>query len=392
MKRLAVIAMFAFAAVAQARADVTNYVYMVTNIYVRVFETREVTNKVKNTHYNYYYTNNVTTITNIWTVNHITNINYDVVFDDFGPWIVAASNEANRASENAVAAANQVTASANYATLAGSRASSAAASAAQASAYATRADNAVESGVSEINSLIAWFDLYMMEIGQEINSNMAQNVSFPYVAPDGTAYSNIVYHVANANGRVSARPTGTRKAGTSLILYYNSGNGRGDYMYVYDLGYVSSDANGMLIRYVPRSRELKSFSRDSTERLFLPRDLIWQNGQYIAEFYIYSMATNWIGKWKVGGNKQGPFPYPDNIEGDRIDGEYMYYYPDTRLDTISKSDFNGHPYTVGANLNYLNIKTEQGSYLNSLVPLWIPLTPSYEQQKTLDWINSFPVR
>lgn len=389
MKKALSIALMVICTAASAAVQ-TNWVYVVSNIYIRTSEVRYVTNRVQNTHYNYYYTNNVTTITNIWTINHTTNINYEVIFDNFGPWIEAASNQANRAASSATAASGFASEASGYATSAGSYRSSAQTYAGNASSSATAAQRAADIGLSNINARIAWFDAHIGEIGRDLNTNLVQNVSFPYIAPDGTVYSNILYHVASANGRVSATPTGSRQAGTSLILYYNSGNGRGDYMYVYDVGYVSSDVNGMLIRYVPRTRELKSFSRDRTPRLFLPRDLIWQNGAYTADFYIYDMSTNWIGRWKVGGNKQDAYPYPDNIEGDHVDNEYMYYYPDTRLDTIYRSSFSGHPYPTGANLNYLNIKTEQDSYLSNLLPLWIPLAPTSDQQKTLDWLDSFP--
>ena len=103
MKKALSIALMVICTAASAAVQ-TNWVYVVSNIYIRTSEVRYVTNRVQNTHYNYYYTNNVTTITNIWTVNHTTNINYEVIFDNFGPWIEAASNQANRAASSATAA------------------------------------------------------------------------------------------------------------------------------------------------------------------------------------------------------------------------------------------------------------------------------------------------
>jgi hypothetical protein len=145
-------------ALATARADVTNYVYTVSNIYIRTSEVRYITNRVQNTHYNYYFTNNVSTVTNVFTVNHVTNYNYNVVNTNFGPWITSASNQANRASSGAAAATNMANVAAGHATTAGSYSSSAQNYAALAQSYKNQAQSIVNDGLSSVNQRVSQFE------------------------------------------------------------------------------------------------------------------------------------------------------------------------------------------------------------------------------------------
>ena len=145
-------------ALATAHADVTNYVYTVSNIYIRTSEVRYITNRVQNTHYNYYFTNNVSTVTNVFTVNHVTNYNYNVVNTNFGPWITSASNQANRASSGAAAATNMANVAAGHATTAGSYSSSAQNYAALAQSYKNQAQSIVNDGLSSVNQRVSQFE------------------------------------------------------------------------------------------------------------------------------------------------------------------------------------------------------------------------------------------
>lgn len=70
-----------FAAWGEVHAwEITNTIYVVSNVYVR--EVHEITNKVKSTHTNYYFTNNVTTIENHYDVTYRTNATYNVDIGD----------------------------------------------------------------------------------------------------------------------------------------------------------------------------------------------------------------------------------------------------------------------------------------------------------------------
>ena len=89
-----------------ARASVvTNWVYVVSNIFNNVYSESIVTQKVKNSHTDYYFTNYVSVVTNVYQTTFRTNINMNVIFDNFGPYVSAASNAAANASSYASSAA-----------------------------------------------------------------------------------------------------------------------------------------------------------------------------------------------------------------------------------------------------------------------------------------------
>lgn len=386
MKKALYIALMMLAATAPAAVQ-TNWVFVVSNIYVRTSEVRYVTNRVQNTHYNYYFTNNVTTITNIWTVNHTTNFHYEVVNTNFGPWIVAASNQANRASEGAVAATNMANVAAGHATTAGGYSSSARSYAAQAQAYRNQAQTAADAGLSNINARIAWFDAHAGETITMVTTNISMAldpaVNFPHTSSSGTTYENIRYYpVGNENGRVCANPV-TYGAATAFCVAINLnriGNPLGTLFY-FDLGYVDSDEAGMRVHYVTRTKELKSCTvSTSANRLGLPRDFYWQDGRYFAVFDFYDSATNW--ETRITYKSDRSFTYPDNVMGGDNDSGQTWGYFDTYM---SQSSVKGTARPAVA-----NYKTEKGSYLNKPTPVWLRETPTDEQQQTLDWINSFP--
>lgn len=91
---LMMISLGAFASVGEV---VTNYVYVVSNQYFRTFEVHEVTNKVKNTHINYYTTNYETKVVQVANLTYKTNVT--ILADVSQQAIIAASNQANRAAE-----------------------------------------------------------------------------------------------------------------------------------------------------------------------------------------------------------------------------------------------------------------------------------------------------
>ena len=150
MMRKNLILLLCLAALAHTRADVTNYVY--------TYETRYITNRVQNTAYFYYITNNVTTVSNIWTVNHTTNYHYEVVNTNFGPWLAEAAREANRAADGATAATNMANVAAGYATEAGSRAADARASASLAASYRNQTIAYANQGLDSIDGRVSIFN------------------------------------------------------------------------------------------------------------------------------------------------------------------------------------------------------------------------------------------
>ena len=178
------------------KADViTNYVYVVSNIFNNVYTENVITQKVKNTHYNYYFTNYVSVVTNVFQTTFKTNIEVNVIFDNFEPWVNAASNAAANASSLASAAAAKATAAASSASSASSAASRAAASAASASAAAS-------DGLARINERINWFDQHS---GETITQNNYYFTTNLYFAEDSVARSGVAENasaIASLEGRV----------------------------------------------------------------------------------------------------------------------------------------------------------------------------------------------
>ena len=151
---------------------VTNYVYVISNIFNNVYTENVVTQKVKNTHYNYYFTNYVSVVTNVYQTTFCTNIDVNVIFDNFGPWVNAASNSAANAS---------------------SYANSAAASATAAGSSASRASTAASEGLAHINERIDWFDEHLGGMVTNINITITTNV---YYAEDSVARLGVTRNAA----------------------------------------------------------------------------------------------------------------------------------------------------------------------------------------------------
>lgn len=206
MKKFIAIALAAFSMTCAASVQ-TNWVYVVSNIYNNVYSESVITQKVKNTHFNYYYTNHVYTVSNIVVEVSRTNMHINVVWDNFGPWVNAASNSAAQAAANVTNAQEYANTASWYASGASGSASAASAYMNNAQAAAAQAANAAQVGLSNINERIAWFDTHAGEtitmITTNINMNLDPAVYFPYVWPDGSATNENIrcYPVENANGR-----------------------------------------------------------------------------------------------------------------------------------------------------------------------------------------------
>jgi hypothetical protein len=178
------------------KADViTNYVYVVSNIFNNVYTENVITQKIKNTHYNYYFTNYVSVVTNVFQTTFKTNIEVNVIFDNFDPFVNAASNAAANASSFANNAAAKATAAASAASSASSAASRAAASASSAAAAAS-------DGLNRINQRIQWFDDHS---GETITQNNYYFTTNLYFAEDSVARSGVAENagaILSLEGRV----------------------------------------------------------------------------------------------------------------------------------------------------------------------------------------------
>jgi len=179
----AVLAIGLFCGVFAARAwVVTNTFYIVTNEYHYVYYTSVITQQVKNTHAEHYFTNYYYEVTNIQvsTVQNIyrTNFNYNVIWDNFDPWVLAASNYA----VNAQSAASSAASSSSSAWAANSSAN---AFSSRAAASAAAAASSASDGLTAINERVNWFDNHVIEAIR--NANTLSNMNVVIDAPGASA-------------------------------------------------------------------------------------------------------------------------------------------------------------------------------------------------------------
>ena len=159
MKKLMMCAMVAFAAFAAWADVITNTVVVVSNIYNNVYNVQTVTQRVQNTHFNYYFTNHETVV--IHESHLISQTNKTVSLEVGNSYLIAASNQANRAAAAVGDARSFADASAG----------SASASASSAAASRSAAASECASALATINARINWFDQHSGETITQINYN-----------------------------------------------------------------------------------------------------------------------------------------------------------------------------------------------------------------------------
>ena len=200
----AVLAIGLFCGVFAARAwVVTNTFYIVTNEYHYVYYTSVITQQVKNTHAEHYFTNYYYEVTNIQvsTVQNIyrTNFNYNVIWDNFDPWVLAASNYA----VNAQSAASSAASSSSSAWAANSSASS---FSSRAAASAAAAASSASDGLTAINERVNWFDNHVIEAIR--NANTLSNMNVVIDAPGASAtYTYLTQRIDNVTAQWNTTKT-----------------------------------------------------------------------------------------------------------------------------------------------------------------------------------------
>lgn len=155
-KVLAILAVLA--SMCASAYDVTNTVTIVSNIYYRIGEEHWITNNVKNTHANYFYTNNVYTVSNQTLLVSQTNINTSVTVDIGNVMLAKMSNEVDRANlivSNASDFASAASVSAGDASFYANRAH---ASELQAQAVVGTVNTRRDQIIAEMNAKQDWFD------------------------------------------------------------------------------------------------------------------------------------------------------------------------------------------------------------------------------------------
>lgn len=211
MKKVGIVSLVSFLAFASGAVTQTNYVVVVSNIYNRIAETHYVTNNVKNTHVNYFYTNHEYTVEHQTLVVSKTNLTFNVDVSDQA--VATARAQASAASGSAAAAAESATAAAGSATSAASKLGEVTSAAQTGVSQINSAKNsgvsqinsATSSGLSSINSRISQFDQYAGKMVTNINA-----ISYQMSASVNTAWYYNFYAWSSSFG-----------AGPSFRVDYN---------------------------------------------------------------------------------------------------------------------------------------------------------------------------
>lgn len=405
----------------------TNYVYVISNIYNQVFTENVVTQKVKNTHINYYFTNNVTTINKIYNATYKTNVSVNCDVSD--QYVIAASNQANRASDFASNANSFAGAAASSASTAGSHASSASASADNAAYQRTQAASECESALATINARINWFDEHSGDTITQINSNFTFVVNiqdnsfgftnvvgvtsfldtmsnmftsaangFPraYVSPTGETYSDIIYYDrATANGKVEINPGGSYYASIAYRLKPYSSTPNDEKYWIVEPAYISTDVNGLRLNYVPTHTNVISDTSCSGANTLILKEFYWQDGAIHivldAYSYFYGGIKTWKGRLRLtteNKNTAYSYLYPRAIYKDNkgtsgtISSSYraVYFY----------SCEGGFTEETPRQTTEGWLKTEYERFLPKGQALWFPEFATPSQQVVIDWLTTWP--
>ena len=357
------------------KADViTNYVYVVSNIFNNVYSESVVTQKVKSTHTNYYFTNYVSVVTNVYQTTYQTNIEVNVIFDNFEPWVIAASNQAANASSFASAAASN-------ATDAASSASSASSAASRAAASASSASSAASDGLNRINERIQWFDEHSGETITMLTSNVyvnvnAQDWSYTYTNANGVAFDYVTVHPYGADGGATVAPRSSSAYSTIGIRAWPRPRDGGVWWDFYP-AYIDYDENGMRLQYLPDTTtpiQYKDANGAYPTGKIVPEYFYWQSG------YIYFKVRVWVNgavvAWCLTRYQWSNWPNTIGYGGDN----------GTAMSLVSRQLYGDS--AMGTTLAYFYSRTRTDS---ANTPIHFPMNPSASYNTTLDWMRNGPV-
>ena len=224
MKKMMLAVLISVAAFAARANVITNTVVIVSNIFNQVFTESVVTQKVKNTHFDYYYTNHEYNV--IHESRLISQTNQTVNLDVGRSFLIAASNQANRAEAAVDDARDFADASAGSASAASGSASAAASSASSAAATRSAAASECASALATINARINWFDQHSGETITQVNYNYTTNL---YFAEDSVARSAASAASASASANAASIASLESRVGDNIsTLQTRMGTAEGD--------------------------------------------------------------------------------------------------------------------------------------------------------------------
>lgn len=204
MKKV-IASIIALIAINASAYTVTNTVTIVSNIYNRISEERVITNKVKNTHTNYYYTNNVYTVSNVTllvsqqTFKTNTTVNLDVSQE-------AISQARSQAGLAASYAANAL----DHANDAADSATAAQGHAADAKDYRDEAEYYMEQAHGQVQPIIDEGQRQLAAVQSAGNTQVSR------VTSEGT------YQYNRVNSAGSSNVGSVNSAGTTVINNINA--------------------------------------------------------------------------------------------------------------------------------------------------------------------------
>ena len=377
MKKFIAIALAAFSMTCAASVQ-TNWVYVVSNIYNNVYSESVITQKVKNTHFNYYYTNHIYTVSNIVVEVSRTNLHLNVVWDNFGPWVNAASNSALQAAASVSNAQDYAGSAAQYATTAGNSASLANGAVSLAQAYASQSESAAANGLAAINSRIAWFDEWASnKVITVVHTNIsilvnAQDYSYIYTNTAGTAFNYVRVHPYGANGGATISARGAMAYSTIGIRAWPLPRVSG-YWDFYP-AYIDTDENGMRLQYVPDTTIPIQYGDSSSaypNGKTVPEYFYWQSG------YIYMKVRVWqngsVVAWCLTCYKWDNWPSTIGYGGDT----------GTAMSLVNRYQYGPSSGTFG----YFHSLTRTASQNTAIE---FPMSPSPSLNPVLEWMRNGP--
>lgn len=427
--RLAACAAAAVFGLCAEASVITNWVYVVTNVYTR--EVVVITNKVKNTHTNYYYTNHVSTVSNHYDVTYKTNVNTTLNYDVSQMAIGIVSNHAERAlylslraGDHADSASNSALASQSYSIASLNEAERAKSFADQAHGQVqpiidegTRQLNRVSaeglaqvdrvnmagsgrvadvnragaSAVQSINERQSWLEDNFGKMVTNVTVNVTTNISvddidmsYPYVSTGGTRYDNVIISPYGTNSCVSAYP---RKS-TSYNTYYASTvykitlYHRKDDNTVWEFvpSHVDYNADGIRLHFVPRNPSFIPYISQGSSlhgKMQVPEYMYWQNGTLYFKVNVYG-DDNTIVSWAIFTLSQEEFPesIPLSVTEEQSVGKPM--------GIKKRHNYGSRDYSLAY------IRTFERYYIRD-IPLVFPIHASDFHQPVVSWMRMGPM-
>ena len=399
---------------------ITNWVYVVTNVYTR--EVVVITNKVKNTHTNYYYTNHVSTVSNHYDVTYKTNVNTTLNYDVSQMAIGIVSNHAERAlylslraGDHADSASNSALASQSYSIASSNEAERAKSFADQAHGQVqpiidegTRQLNRVSaeglaqvdrvnmagsgrvadvnragaSAVQSINERQSWmeenFGKMVTNVNVSVSTNInvnAQDYSFTYTNVEGTAFDYVTVHPYGANGGATVAARSPSAYSTVKIRAWPRPRASGTNRYWdFSPAYIDYDENGMRLQYLPDSVNPIPYDAGTgsyPNGVIVPEYLYWQSGYVYLKVRVFEDGN--VVAWCLTRYKWDNWPSTLGY------GEDSGYW----MTLVSRSGYGTS--AMGNNLSALYSLTRTAS---SNTPIEFPMTPSPSYGTIIGWMKS----